>query len=113
MDRITGVLASTVILFLGSVGSHARTHALKEAPVDSTIGVKLASRIPCDGATNPEDQVSLITNFSPIGSELSFRIQVFEDKFCKRGDLGWACVQPGHTQWKQQITGGQFGNLRR
>jgi hypothetical protein len=102
MARLTGILASAAIVFLGSSGSYARTHAPKEAPVDSTIGVKLASRIPCDGATSPEDQVSLITTFSPVGSELSFRIEVFEDKFCKRGDLGWACVQPGHTQWKQE-----------
>ena len=28
--------------------------------------------------------------------------RVFEDKYCKRGDLGWACVQPGHTLWKQE-----------
>jgi hypothetical protein len=101
MARLTPVLASAAIVFLGLSGSHARNHRPTEAPVDSTIGVKLASRIPCDGVTNPEDQVSLITNFSPVGAELSFRIEVFADKFCKRGDLGWACVQPGHTTWKQ------------
>jgi hypothetical protein len=102
MARLTLVLASAALVFLVSSGSYARTHRPKEAPVDSTIGVKLASRIPCDGVTDPEDQVSLITAFSPVGAELSFRIEVFADKFCKRGDLGWACVQPGHSLWKQQ-----------
>jgi hypothetical protein len=98
MARLNVVLASAAALCVG-VGGYARTH-IAEAPVDSTIGAKLASRIPCDGATNPEDQVNLVTTFSPGGWEREFRISTFEDKYCKRGDLGWACVQPGHTLWK-------------
>jgi hypothetical protein len=102
MSRLTPVLASVVLISLVASRSHARTRTPKEAPGDSTIGAKLASRIPCDGVTNPEDQVSLITTCSPVGAELSFRIEVYADKFCKRGDLGWACVQPGHATWKQE-----------
>lgn len=94
-------LAASVAVLCAASG-YARFHKPKEAPVDSTLGVPLASRIPCDGATNPEDQVSLATTFSPGGWERSFRIEVFEDKYCKRGDLGWACVQPGHALWQRE-----------
>jgi hypothetical protein len=101
MPRLSVLFASGAMLCLGMAG-YARIRGPKEAPVDSTIGVKLASRIPCDGATNPEDQVNLATSFSPGGWQRQFRIEVYEDKFCKRGDLGWACVQPGHLLWKQE-----------
>ncbi len=100
MSRLTGVLACTAILALGA-GGFARTHAVEE-PVDPSKGAKLVSRIPCDGATNPEDQVSLATMFSPGGWERSFRIERFEGEYCKRGDLGFACVQKGRSLWKQE-----------
>jgi hypothetical protein len=101
MIRLRGILASAAILCVGA-GAFARTHRPKEAPVESSLGVPLTSRIPCDGATNPEDQINLVTTFSPGGWERSFRIETFESKYCKRGDLGWACIQPGHTLWKQE-----------
>ncbi len=103
MARFAPAFSVAAIVFLGS-GAYATIlhHNPKEAPVDSTLGVPLKSRIPCDGATNPEDQVGLTTTFSPGGWEREFRIEVYEDKYCKRGDLGWACVQPGHVQWKQE-----------
>ena len=101
MIRLRGTLASAAVLCVGAAG-FARTHRPKEAPVDATLGVKLTSRIPCDGVTNPEDQINLVTAFSPGGWERSFRIETFESKYCKRGDLGWACIQPGHTLWKQE-----------
>lgn len=102
MLRFAPVFASAAVVAL-AVGAYARTK-LREAPVDSMLGVKLASRIPCDGDTNPEDQVSLKTNFSPGGWHREFRIEVFEDKFCRHGDLGWACIRPGRDEWKQEWT---------
>lgn len=102
MARFTPFLASAALLSLVA-GGDARTK-VKEAPLDAKLGVKLASRIPCDGNTNPEDQVSLNTNFSPGGWQREFRIEVFQDKFCRHGDLGWACVRPGSDEWKQEWT---------
>lgn len=98
---LTALLCSTAGLCL-TARALPWKHGPLEAPLDPTKGVKLASRIPCDGATNPEDQVVLNTTFSGDGVPREFRISVFEDKFCKRGDLGWACVQPGHDAWKTE-----------
>jgi hypothetical protein len=102
MGRVTPFLVSAAVL-AAAAGGYARTK-IREAPVDSTLGVKLTSRIPCDGDTNPEDQVSLKTNFSPDGWQREFRIEVFEDKFCKQGDLGFACIRKGRDLWKQEWT---------
>ena len=73
-------------------------------PLDPSKGAKLSSRIPCDGATNPQDQINLTPTFSAGGLERSFRIDVFEDKYCKRMDLGFACLTPRHSFWKQEFS---------
>jgi hypothetical protein len=69
--------------------------------LDSSKGAKLASRIPCDGVTNPEDQVKLVSAFSAGTVEREFRINVYEDKYCKRMDLGFKCLEPGYALWKE------------
>lgn len=100
MTRLAGV--SGVIAILGLVsGGFAKSRPVED-PLDSTKGARLASRIPCDGATNPEELINLATTFSPGSWARSFRIDVFEDKYCKRGDLGFTCIQPGHTLWKKE-----------
>jgi hypothetical protein len=86
------------LLYFG-FAANARTH---EAPVDPSKGAKLASRIPCDGETNPEDQLVLDPTFSAGGMERAFRIELFEKDYCKRVDLGFGCVQPGHNHWKRE-----------
>jgi len=99
---MTRFVAAAAMTALGiAAGGFAKTHE-KEAPVDPQKGANLASRIPCDGETNPEDQVTLTPMFSEGGLERSFRIQLYEDKYCKRGDLGWACVQSGKGLWKEE-----------
>jgi hypothetical protein len=100
MARFAGVVASCAILGLGT-GGYARTHP-REEPLDPSKGVKLSSRIPCDGATNPQDQINLTPTFSPGTGERSFRIDVFEDEYCKRMDLGFACLTRRHSLWKQE-----------
>jgi hypothetical protein len=100
MARFTVVAASCVIFGLGA-GGYGKTKVM-EAPLDPSKGAKLASRIPCDGVTNPEDQVSLVSTFSQGNFERSFRINVYEDKFCKRMDLGFKCLQEGHARWKEE-----------
>ncbi len=69
--------------------------------MDPAKGAKLASRIPCDGVTNPEDQVKLVSTFSAGTVEREFRINVYEDKYCKRMDLGFKCLQEGKALWKE------------
>ena len=76
MIGLPRVLACAAVLSLGA-GGFARTPSPKEAPLDSTAGATLASRIPCDGATNPSDQVNLLTTFSPGGLGAAFRISSF------------------------------------
>jgi hypothetical protein len=62
----------------------------------------LSSRIPCDGATNPQDLINLAATFSKGNWERSFRIEVYEANYCKRMDLGFTCLMPGHALWKQE-----------
>lgn len=100
MRLATGLIAAFAILGIGAAG-YARTK-VKEARVDPAKGAKLASRIPCDGDTNPEDQVTLAPMFSSAGLERSFRIEFYEKDYCKRFDLGFRCLQPGHDLWKQE-----------
>lgn len=100
MARPSVVLASCAILALAA-GGYARTK-VREEPLDPSKGAKLASRIPCDGVTNPEDQIKLVSAFAPGNLERSFRISVYEDKYCKRMDLGFRCLQSGHALWKQE-----------
>lgn len=94
------IIASCALLGL-AVGGSARTKE-REDPLDSQKGAKLASRIPCDGATNPEDQIKLISTFSAGTVERSFRINVYEDRYCKHMDLGFKCLDPGHVLWKEE-----------
>lgn len=101
MIRVARIVCLTALLCLGAGALPWKKHA-PEAPLDPYKAVKLASRIPCDGATNPEDNVVLNTAFSSVGLAREFRISVFEGNYCKRGDLGWACVQPGHSLWKTE-----------
>jgi hypothetical protein len=97
---IAGVLASCAILGLAA-GGFARTK-VREEPLDRAKGAKLSSRIPCDGVTNPEDQIKLVSTFSAGTVEREFRINVYEDKYCKRVDLGFKCLQEGKALWKEE-----------
>jgi hypothetical protein len=97
---IATVVAASAILGLAG-GSYARTK-VREEPLDTAKGAKLASRIPCDGVTNPEDQVKLVSAFSAGTVEREFRIDVYEDKYCKRMDLGFKCLQEGKALWKEE-----------
>jgi hypothetical protein len=100
MARFAGVVAVCAIFGLGTA-TFARNHN-REEPLDPSKGAKLTSRIPCDGATNPQDLLNLAATFSKGDGERSFRIEVFEANYCKRADLGFACLQPGHALWKQE-----------
>jgi hypothetical protein len=80
---------------------YARSHRGDE-PLDPSKGVRLTSRIPCDGETAPQDQIGLVATFSPGGWERSLKLEEFDEKYCKRIDLGFACLWPGHDRWRPE-----------
>ncbi len=100
MTRLTLVVGCCAVLCLGAI-AYARSHAVDE-PLDPSKGVSLSSRFPCDGSTNPQDEISLAATFSPAGWERSFKINEFDEKYCKRMDLEFVCLMPGKTsRWRQ------------
>lgn len=93
-------LASLAVLGLAA-GVYARTHRADDL-VDRVQGVRLSSRIPCDGATNPQEELKLETTFSPGGWPRAFHLDVFESQYCKHLDLYFVCVMHGHDHWKHE-----------
>lgn len=82
-----------------SAGIFGRSHNPEDV-LDRVQGVRISSRIPCDGDTNPQEEVRLVTTFSPGGWQRSFHLDVFESQYCKRLDLYFFCVTHGHDRWK-------------
>jgi hypothetical protein len=107
VTRLSAVVATFAILGLGAV-AYGRAHAAHE-PLDPSKGASLSSRIPCDGSTNPQDEMSLAAAFSPGGWERSFSIDQFEEKYCQTGDLEFVCLKPGHSTWRQKWSTGSSG----
>jgi len=81
------------------VGGYAGSHDGVLNPVE---GLRIASRIPCDGSTNFEEEVAFATNFSPGGWQRSFHLDAFENKYCRHVDLYFVCVVHGHDGWKHE-----------
>jgi len=100
MIRRSIALASFLILGLGA-GVFDRSHHAEDL-VDRVQGVRIASRVPCDGSTNPQEELKLETSFSPGGWQRSFHLDVFESRYCRRLDLYFFCVMHGHDRWKHE-----------
>ena len=99
MHRRFIVLSSLSVLGLAAA-VYAKTHA--EDLVDRVQGVRISSRLPCDGSTNPQEDVQFETTFSPGGWQRSFHLDVFESQYCKRLDLYFLCVMHGHDHWRHE-----------
>ena len=102
MIRSAKPLALLGILALGA-GLFARSHRGDDL-VDRVQGVRIANRLPCDGATNPQEELKFATTFSPGGWQRSFHLDVFESQYCKRLDLYFFCLMHGHDRWKHEWT---------
>ncbi len=100
MTRTSLVFASLAVLGLGA--SVYATSRKADDLVDRVQGIRISSRIPCDGATNPQDDVGLETTFSPGGLRRAFHLDVFESQYCHRVDLYFFCLSHGHDHWKHQ-----------
>jgi len=93
-------MAKTWSLLVLSLALYARSHSPEDS-MDSVKGVRLASRIPCDGSTNYRNELTVQTTFSPGGWERSFHVDQFEAKFCKYVDLYFMCGKTGHNRWRE------------
>jgi len=95
----------TAVALLPALGLGAsifgRSHRAEDL-VNRVEGVRISSRIPCDGSTNPQEELKLETNFSPGGWQRSFHLDVFESHYCRYLDLYFICVMHGHDRWKHE-----------
>jgi len=80
---------------------YARSHNA-DYLLDRVEGVRISSRLPCDGSTNPQEELKMQTTFSPGGWQKSFHLDIFESRYCKRLDLYFFCVMHGHDRWKHE-----------
>jgi hypothetical protein len=70
------------------------------AVVDLTQTVKLESPIPCDGDTNPQQEIILKAAFTPAdGWQRSFIIDSYQDQSCKV-DIGVKCFKRTPAGWR-------------
>ena len=98
MNYTSRAFASLALLGLAA-GLLARSQKAEDL-VDRVEGVRIASRMHCDGATNPQEEVALETQFSPGGLERAFHLDVFESRYCKHVDLYFVCLKRGRDRWK-------------
>lgn len=68
--------------------------------IDLAKSVPIHSRIPCDGTTAPEDQVTAQASFSDGPSERSFTVSQFQKGSCKV-DVKIHCFDKVKTGWRQ------------
>jgi hypothetical protein len=100
MNRTSMLTICLAVLGLGA-GVYARSQRAEDL-VNRVEGVRIASRWPCDGSTNPQDDVKFKTTFSPGGWQRSFHLDIFESQYCKRLDFYFFCVMHGHDRWKHE-----------
>jgi hypothetical protein len=70
-----------------------------EAPLDTAKSVPLASRIPCDGYTAPEDAVPVQVTFSSDAWAREFVLSRFQDESCAL-DLKIKCLHKEKAHWR-------------
>lgn len=81
--------------------SFARPPAKSDA-LDLNQAVKLESPIPCDGFTNPQQEIILDAHFSPAGWPRSFMIDNYQDQSC-RADIATKCIKRVPAGWQDEL----------
>jgi hypothetical protein len=85
-----------------AVLTYGRTPA-KTDVIDLSQGVKLeGNNLPCDGATNPQQEIILDAHFSSGGGERSFLIDNYQDETCK-ADIGIKCFKHVPAGWQDDL----------
>ena len=100
MPRFSVVIAPLLIWGLGA-GVCAGLHKTEDL-LNPVQGLPIASRIPCDGSTNFQEDVEFVSAFSPGGWQRSFHLDEFESKYCRHADLYFICVVHGRDRWKHE-----------
>lgn len=89
-----------VSAFIVLVCASARSMKSDEV-IDISKTVPVISRIPCDGFTAPEDEVTAKATFSEAPSERSFTISEFQKGSCPV-NLKVHCFDKKKTGWRQE-----------
>jgi hypothetical protein len=74
----------------------------KSDVIDLNQAVKLESPIPCDGSTNPQQEIILDAHFSPSGWLRSFVIDNYQDESC-RADIAMKCLKHVPAGWRDDL----------
>lgn len=96
----------SIVLLLLAFSLEGRLNIFTKKPeraVDPAQSVKLTSRIPCDGASSPEDHPVVKVTFSPGGWERLFTINEFKKGTC-RVDAKVKCLDKEVEGWYDSWT---------
>jgi len=93
---------TTALLAVLGLGAAVYARSNKTDDLNRVQGVRIASHLPCDGSTNPQEGLKLATTFSPGGWLRAFHLDAFESQFCKHVDLYFFCVMHGHDRWRHE-----------
>jgi hypothetical protein len=90
------------VLFLLALELSVSARSMKsDEVIDISKTVPLTSRIPCDGATAPQDEVNAKTTFSDGPSERSFTLSEFQQGSCGV-NVKVHCFDKKRTGWRQE-----------
>ncbi len=100
VDVIRRYCRTAFLLFLGVQLSLSARGSKNSNLIDISKSIVLASRIPCDGATAPEDQVAAKASFTDGPSERAFTLSEYQKGSCKV-DVKVHCFEQVKEGWRQ------------
>lgn len=89
-----------LIPFVAALG-FARTVSPGDV-LDVNQAIKLESPIPCDGSTNPQQEIVLDAHFSSEGGQRVFIVDNYRDQSCK-ADIGVKCFKHVPAGWRDDL----------
>lgn len=70
--------------------------------LDLNQAIKLESNLPCDGVTNPQQEIVLEAHFSTAGGPLMFIVNTYQDETCLAG-IGIKCFKHTPAGWRDDL----------